>query len=88
MHDFRDALDSWENGRKEAYDALRELERENYLLTMTRGEDDEITDIILTPPTYRCHECRLMVSSRQDWEDHLPDCLRQRAKMRRLGLLV
>jgi hypothetical protein len=88
MHDFRDALDSWEIGRNNAYAALRGLERNNYLLTMTRGEDDELTDIVITPPTYRCHECRLMVSSRRDWEDHLPDCLRQREKLQRIRLLV
>ena len=88
MEDFRNALDSWEIGRKEAYAALRGLEQSNYLLTMTRGEDDEITDIVITPPIYRCPDCRLMVSSRLDWEDHLPDCLRQREKMRRLGLIA
>ena len=55
---------------------------------MPRGEDDEITDIILTPPIYRCPECRLMVSSRLDWEDHLPDCRRQQEKMRRFGLIA
>ena len=38
MVDLHDALDSWEIGRKEAYTALRELERRNYLLTMARGE--------------------------------------------------
>ena len=26
--------------------------------------------------------------ARIDWEDHLPDCLRQQAKMRRLGLIA
>jgi hypothetical protein len=57
-------------------------------LTMARGEDDEITDIVITPPTYRCPECPLMVSSRQDWEDHLSDCLRQREKLRRSGMLA
>jgi hypothetical protein len=41
---------------------------------MTRGEDDEITDIVITPPAYRGSGCRLMVSSGFDWEDHLPDC--------------
>ncbi len=76
LPEFRDALDSWQIGRKEAYAALRELEGRNYLLTMTRGEDDEIADIILTPPTYRCHACRLIVSSRLDWEDDLPGCPR------------
>jgi hypothetical protein len=88
MDDFRNAIDGWEIGRKEAYAALWELERRNYLLTMTRGEDGEITAIVFTPPVYRCPDCRLMVSSRQDWEDHLPICLRQQAKMRRLGLLA
>lgn len=88
LAEFRDALDSWEIDRKDAYTALRELERRNYLLAMTRGEDDEITDITLTPPIYRCPDCRLMVSSRQDWEDHLPGCLRQREKLRRLGLIA
>jgi hypothetical protein len=88
LDDFRSALDGWEIGRKEAYAALRELERENYLLTMTRGEDDEITDIILTPTTYRCADCRLVISSRLDWEDHLPGCLRQQEKMRKLGILA
>jgi hypothetical protein len=43
LDDFRNALDSWEIGGKEAYAALRELERRNYLLTMTRLEDDVIT---------------------------------------------
>jgi hypothetical protein len=80
MGDFHNALDSWEIGRKEAYAALRELERRNYLLAMARGEGDEITEIVITPPTYRCHACRLVVSSREDWEDHLPACLRQREK--------
>ena len=88
MDDFRNACESWEIGRKEAYAGLWELERRNYLLTMNRGEDGEITGIVVTPPTYRCHRCRLMVSSRQDWEDHLPDCLRQQKKMRRIGVLV
>jgi hypothetical protein len=88
MEDFRNALDSWEIGRKEAYGALQELERRTYLLTMTRGEDDEITDIVITPPIYRCPDCRLMVSSRLDWEDHLPDCLHQREKLRRFGLIA
>ena len=72
----------------QAYAALRELERKNYLLTMTRGEDDEITDIVITPESFRCADCRLIVRSRQEWEDHQPDCLRQREKMRRLGLLA
>jgi hypothetical protein len=31
---------------------------------------------------------RLLIISRQDWEDHLPDCLRQQAKMRRIGLIA
>lgn len=88
MADFHNALDCWEIGRKEANAALRQLEQGNYLLAMCRGEDDEITDIIITPPTYRCPDCRLMVSSRRDLEDHWPDCLRQQAKLRRLGLLV
>lgn len=88
MENFRNALDSWEIGRKEAYAALRELEQGIYLLTMMRGEDDTITDIVITPPTYRCNHCRLMISSRQDWEDHLPDCLHQREKLHRLGLLA
>jgi hypothetical protein len=88
LAEFRDALDGWEFDRQEAYAALGELERKNYLLTMTRGEDDKITTIIISPPIYRCPDCRLMVSSREDWEDHLPACLRQQAKMRRLGLLV
>jgi hypothetical protein len=88
MVDFRLALDSWEIDRKDAYGALRELEQGIYLLTMTRAEDDTITDIVITPPVYRCPECRLMVSSRLDWEDHLPDCLRQQAKMRKLGILA
>jgi hypothetical protein len=88
MEDFRNALDSCEIGRKDAYCALRELEQGIYLLTMTRGEDDEITDIVITPPTYRCHACRLIVSSRQDWEDHLPDCLRQQDKLRIYGILA
>jgi len=30
MDDFRNALDSWQIDRNEAYAALRELERENY----------------------------------------------------------
>src|SRR5450631_2209927 len=64
MVDFRAAVDSWEIDRKEAHAALRELERKNYLLAMTRGEDDEITEIVITPPQYRCPDCRLMVSSR------------------------
>lgn len=72
----------------QAYAALRELERKNYLLTMNSGEDDDITDIVITPESFRCADCRLIVSSRQEWEDHLPDCLRQREKMRRLGLLA
>ena len=88
MDDFRNALDSWEIDRKDAYAALRALERKNYLLAMTRGEDDEITEIVITPPQYRCPDCRLMVSSRLDWEDHLPDCLRQQAKLRKLGILA
>lgn len=88
MEDFRNACDSWEIGRKEAYAALRGLEQRNYLLTITRGEADEITDIVITPPTYRCPDCRLMVSSRQDWEDHLPDCLLQQKKLRRVGIIV
>ena len=88
MSDFHNALDSWEIDLKEANAVLFELEQKNYLLAMTRGEGDEITDIILTPPIYRCPDCRLMVSSRLDWEDHLPDCRHQQAKMRRLGLLV
>jgi hypothetical protein len=88
MEDLRNALDSWEIGRKEAYAALRELEQKNDLLTLTRGEDDEITDIVITPPTCRCPECRLMVCSRQDWDDHLPNCLRQREKLRRFGLIA
>jgi hypothetical protein len=88
MHDFGNALDSWEIGRKELYASLRGLEKRNYLLTMTRGEDDEITDIVITPATYRCPDCRLMVSSRLDWEDHIPDCLRLQEKLRRIGLLV
>jgi hypothetical protein len=88
MQDFRNALDSWEIGRKEAYAALGELERKNYLLTMTRGVDDDVHDIVITPPTYRCPVCHLMVSSRLDWEDHLQDCLRQREKLRRFGLIA
>jgi hypothetical protein len=60
LADFRDALDSWEIGRKEAYAALRELERRNYLLTMTRGDDDTITDIVITPERFRCNHCRLV----------------------------
>jgi hypothetical protein len=40
MDDFRNACESWEIGRKEAHDALRELEQKNYLLTMTSGEDE------------------------------------------------
>ena len=88
MSDCRNALDSWEIDRKEANSALRELERGNYLLAMTREEDDETTGIVITPPTYRCPECRLVISSRQDWEDHLPDCRRQREKLRRLGILA
>ena len=88
MVDIRNALDSWEIGLKEANAALLELEQKNYLLTMTSGEDDKITAIIITPPIYRCPDCRLMVSSRLDWEDHLPDCLHQRRKLRRLGLLA
>jgi hypothetical protein len=47
---------------------------------------EPITAIIITPPIYPCSDCRLMVSSHQDWEDHLPDCLRQREKMRKLGM--
>jgi hypothetical protein len=86
MVDFRNALNSWEIDRKNAYTALRVLELKNYLLAMTRGEGDEITDIVIAPPIYRCHACRLIVSSRQVWEDHLPICLRQQAKMRKLGL--
>ena len=49
MEDFRNALDSWEIGRKDAYAALLELEQGNYLLTMRRGEGDTITDIVITP---------------------------------------
>ena len=88
LDEFRNALDSWEIGRKEAYSVLRELEQKNYLASMANVEDHEITEIVITPPTYRCHECRLIVSSRSDWEDHLPNCLRQRAKMERLGLIA
>jgi hypothetical protein len=88
MHDFRDALDSWEISRKEAYAVLRELERRNYLLTMTRGEEEEITDIVITPETFRCNHCRLVVSSRLDWEDHLPVCRHQQEKLRRFGLIA
>jgi hypothetical protein len=88
MDDFRNALDSWQIDRNEAYAALRELERENYLLTMTRGEGDEITDIVITPKSFRCNHCRLVVSSRLDWKDHMPACRRQQAKMRRLGLIA
>ena len=85
MESFHNACDGWDIGRKEVYAALHELERSNYLLTMVRGDDDEITDIVITPPTYRCSDCRLIVSSRQDWVEHLPDCLRQRKKLRRVG---
>ena len=60
MHDFRNALDSWEISRKEADTALRGLERKNYLLMMTSGEDNDITDIVITPPAYPCPDCRLM----------------------------
>lgn len=88
MEDLRNALDSWEIGRKEAYAALWELERRIYLLTMNRGQDDTITDIVITPERFRCPECRLMVCSRQDWDDHLPNCLRQREKLRRFGLIA
>ena len=49
MEDFRNALDSWEIGRKDAYAALLELEQGNYLLTMRRGEGDTITYIVITP---------------------------------------
>jgi hypothetical protein len=88
IEDFRNACDGWEIDREEANAALRELERRNYLLTMNRGEDDTITDVVITPPTYRCPDCRLVISSRLDWEDHLPACLRQRRKLRRLGLIA
>jgi hypothetical protein len=88
MDDFHNALESWEIGSKEANAGLLELEQRNYLVTMNREDDDEITDIIITPPQYRCPDCRLMVSSRQNWEDHLPDCRRQQAKMRKLGIIV
>jgi hypothetical protein len=63
MRDFRDALDCSQIGWKEAHAGLSVLEQRNYLLLMTRGEDGEITDIAITPPTYRCHGCRLMVSA-------------------------
>ncbi len=86
LDDFRNACDSWEIGRKEACAALRWLEQRNYLLVMIRGEDDTITDIVITPGRFRCNHCRLMISSRQDWEDHLPACLRQQEKMRKLGI--
>jgi hypothetical protein len=88
LAEFRNALDCWQIGRKEAYAALRELEQRRYLLAMTRGEDDEITEIVITPPIYRCPDCRLMVTSCIDWEDHLPDCLREREKLRRIGPLA
>jgi len=55
---------------------------------MTRGEGDEITDIVITPKSFRCNHCRLVVSSRLDWKDHMPACRRQQAKMRRLGLIA
>ena len=41
MYALRNALDSWEIGRKEAYAALGELERKNYLLTMIREGGSE-----------------------------------------------
>jgi hypothetical protein len=62
MKHFRDALDSWEIGRKTAYAVLRELERRNFLLAMTRQEEEDITDIVITPETFRCNHCRLVVS--------------------------
>jgi hypothetical protein len=73
---------------RQAYAVLRELERRNYLLTMTRGEEEEITDIVITPETFRCNHCRLVVSSRLDWEDHLPVCRHQQEKLRRFGLIA
>jgi hypothetical protein len=88
MRDFCNALDAWQIGWKKAYAALAVLEQRNILLTMTRREDGEISEIIITPATYRCHHCRLVVSSQLDWEDHLPDCRRQQARMRRLGLIA
>lgn len=88
MTDFWDALDSWGIGKEESYTALRQLEGRYYLVLMTRGEEGAITDIVITPETYRCPDCRLMVCSRQDLEDHLPDCLRQQAKLRRIGLIT
>jgi hypothetical protein len=87
-HDFRNALDSWVIGKKDAYAVLRDLEQRNCLSTMTRGRDDEKTDIVITPESFRCLECRLVVSSRQEWEIHLPDCRHQLEKMRRLGPIV
>jgi hypothetical protein len=47
MGDFHNALDSWEIGRKEADATIQDLEHQNYLLTMTSEEDDEITDIVI-----------------------------------------
>ena len=75
-------------GRKRTPPCVGSIERKIYLLTMTPGEEEEITDIVITPETFRCNHCRLVVSSRLDWEDHLPACLRQREKLRRLGLIV
>ena len=88
LAEFHEALDSWEIGRKDAYAALEELEQRNYLLAMTPIDGDTIGDILITPERFRCNHCRLVVSSRLDWEDHLPDCLRQQAKMHRLRLIA
>ena len=41
MHDFRNALDSWEIGRKEVYAACGSWSRKTCLLTMTRGGGSE-----------------------------------------------
>lgn len=39
-------------------------------------------------PNKNWEKYRLLISSRQDWEDHLPAHLRQREKLRPIGLIA
>jgi hypothetical protein len=61
---------------------------EGCLLLWDSLEDDAVTNIVITAPIYHCSDCRLLVSNREDWEDHLPDCRRQQKKMWKLSILA
>lgn len=82
--EFWEAIDPMDY--RERDEALSALQEQHRIDIFPQGEGERAM-IAVRPARVRCPDCRQWRPGSEDWDEHIDDCLRQRERLRKLGLL-